>query len=89
MNLSAFVHSKHPVLRAAAFLNGIEIGNIEIKHGEKTPQDFTFDLPHGILSSDKSNTLEFYLDNLASAKSLGLSNDFRLRGLGFRSMYLK
>jgi len=90
LNLNAFLPPTHPVFRAEAVLNGRPIGNVEIKHGEKVPRDFIYDLPNGILDFDKLNTLEFHMENPPiSPKSVGLSEDIRQLGLGFRSMHFK
>ncbi len=88
MNLSGFVHSNHPVLRAEVFLNSTQIGDIEFIYGEQNPREFVFDISTHQLDTINLNTLEFRVENPTSPQAIGLSNDPRTIGLGFRSMIL-
>jgi len=88
MNLSGFVHSNHPVLRAEVYLNSRQIGDIEFIYGEQNPREFVFDISTHQLDTINLNTLEFRVENPTSPQAIGLSIDPRTIGLGFRSMIL-
>jgi hypothetical protein len=89
INLSGFVHSNHPFLRAEVYLNSNPIGEIEFKTGEQNPREFRFDISTHQLDTANLNTLEFRIENPTSPQAVGLSNDPRTIGLGFRSMTLE
>ncbi len=88
MNLSGFVHSNHPELRAKVYLNSIQIGEILFVNGEPNPREFVFDISTHQLDTKNLNTLEFRIENPTSPQAVGLSNDPRTIGLGFRSLIL-
>ena len=88
INLSAFVHPNHPVLKAEAYLNSNLIGKIEIKTGEQNPRELKLDISSHPLDITSLNTLEFRIENPTSPQAVGLSIDPRSIGLGFRSMTL-
>ena len=86
LTASGFVTIEHPVQQVEIFLNGSIIGKIEFRHGGINPRDVTIDIPKDTLLYDKSNTIEFTIKNPISPKSLGLSDDDRQLGIGFRTL---
>lgn len=84
--LNGFVGEGKLTQSAKVFLNGDKIGDLNISFGENDPQDFVFNIPTESIDFGKLNIFEFNVNDPVSPKSLGLSVDPRLLGLGFKSV---
>lgn len=83
--LRAFVTDKHPIQRATVSVNGVPIGRIEIKKGEKSPKQIFIDLPE---LDTRRLKIRFDIETSIAPKALGLSKDHRNLGLGFIALEL-
>lgn len=83
--LRAFVTDKHPIQKATVSVNGLPLGSIEIRTGEKTPKQIFIDLPE---LDTRRLKIRFDIETSVSPKSLGLSTDDRSLGLGFIDLEL-
>ena len=85
INLRGFVTKSNPEQKAGVLLNNEYIGEVKIKAGESQPKEFSFDVSKKT-KCEEVNTLEFQIENPVSPKSIGVSNDARMLGIGFESM---
>ena len=86
LTLRGFVTNKNPAQQATVFLNKIKIGEVFINLDGQNPREFVFSIPPMLLKQGNLNELSFHIDNPVSPKSVGVSDDSRLLGIGFESM---
>ena len=85
---SFYLNDRHPTLIARVTANGVEIG--KFKPTAANPAiEATLPLPATLLlQTGKPVRIEILIDNPASPKSLGLSDDNRVLGFGVQSLKL-
>lgn len=83
-NMHAYLSSTHPQLTAHVFINGQWLQDISFNYPSGVVDKiFRLDLPDNIVQSNSNGlTIEFKYNNPKSPKSLALSSDERLLGVG-------
>ncbi len=84
-DLSALVTEDHPHVTASFFANGTCVANLLFRHGVSWP-DATFDVPSTLLDDCGDLDLRIAIDGAVTPVSLGLGQDSRRLGLGFRHL---
>ena len=86
LGLTGFLYKDRQTQTSNVLFNGENIGEVNIKAGEKNPRNIILDIPQNLTKSGELNTLEFYIKDPISPKSVGLNGDVRLLSFKFQTI---
>ena len=86
LRLIGFLYGNRQTQTSNVLFNGENIGEVNIKSGEKNPREIILDIPQNLTKSDELNTLVFHIKDPISPKSVGLNGDGRLLSFKFQTI---
>lgn len=84
-DVMAFVNEKNPDMKVTIYANNHYLAEWSFQYGSKNPLT-RLEVPFSWLKNGRFLEMKFKVDNPASPQSLGLGNDARILGVGFKSV---
>ena len=86
LGLTGFLYKNRQTQTSSVLFNGENIGEVNIKSGEKTPHDIILNIPQKLTRLGELNTLVFHIKDPISPKSVGFNDDVRLLSFQFQTI---